>query len=233
MRERGAMKHIYEGKTKTVFELDDGNYLLKFKDDVTGKDGVFDPGANQVELSIEGMGIACLRMTDYYYRLLRDAGVRTHYISADIGSASMTVRKAKPIGLGLEVVCRFRATGSFIRRYGLYAKEGQPLDALVEFTLKDDERQDPLIIKDALAELSILGADDYESIRMQTKRICGLIKDDLARKGLELYDIKIEFGISEDNGEVLLIDEISAGNMRVYKDGKNMEPLEFMRLALA
>ena len=50
------MKLIKNGKTKDVFELDNGNYLLKFKDDVTGTDGVFDPGANTVGLSIEGMG---------------------------------------------------------------------------------------------------------------------------------------------------------------------------------
>ena len=38
------MELIYKGKTKDVYALEDGNYLLKFKDDVTGEDGVFDPG---------------------------------------------------------------------------------------------------------------------------------------------------------------------------------------------
>lgn len=33
-----------------------GNYLLRFKDDCTGKDGVFDPGENEVALQIEGVG---------------------------------------------------------------------------------------------------------------------------------------------------------------------------------
>ena len=37
-------KLVYTGKTKDVFALENGNYLLKFKDDCTGKDGVFDPG---------------------------------------------------------------------------------------------------------------------------------------------------------------------------------------------
>ena len=50
------MKLVYEGKTKSVYELEDGNYLLKFKDDVTGENGKFDPGANTIGLSIEGMG---------------------------------------------------------------------------------------------------------------------------------------------------------------------------------
>ncbi len=59
----------------------------------------------------------------------------------------MIVKPAKVFGHGLEVICRYRAVGSFIRRYGLYAKEGQPLDAFVEITLKDDKRQDPLLQK--------------------------------------------------------------------------------------
>ena len=44
------MKKIYEGKTKDVFSLENGNVMLKFKDDCTGKDGVFDPGENSVGL---------------------------------------------------------------------------------------------------------------------------------------------------------------------------------------
>ena len=228
------MKHIYEGKTKSVYELDDGNILLKFKDDVTvGDDGLFDPGANNVGLSIEGMGKACLRMTDYFFRMLQGAGVKTHYISADIDSASMTVRPAEQIGNGLEVICRFRATGSFMRRYGAYAKEGQPLDALIEYTLKDDARQDPPITRDSLAELGILSGAEYDSIKAQTKRICTLIKDDLAKKGAELYDIKVEFGRVGGSSEIVLIDEISAGNLRAYKDGVKMEPLDLMRLVIA
>ena len=35
-------KLVYTGKTKNVYALENGNYLLKFKDDCTGKDGVFD-----------------------------------------------------------------------------------------------------------------------------------------------------------------------------------------------
>ena len=51
---------VYTGKTKDVFALDNGNYLLKFKDDCTGKDGVFDPGENSVGLTIDGAANAAL-----------------------------------------------------------------------------------------------------------------------------------------------------------------------------
>lgn len=226
------MKHVYEGKTKSVFELEDGNYLLKFKDDVTGENGVFDPGANTVGLSIEGIGRAGLRLTDYFFQKIQSAGIPTHYISADIENATMTVRPAKAFGNGLEVICRFRSTGSFMRRYGEYAKEGQILNAYVEVTLKDDERGDPLITKDALDMLGLLSSDEYEVLKSLTQKISTLVKDELAGKGMELYDIKLEFGRAGGNGEIMLIDEISGGNMRVYKDGKIVEPLELVRLIL-
>ena len=65
------MNKIYTGKTKDVFEIDDKNVLLKFKDDVTGKDGVFDPGENQVGLQIEGAGRSAVAMTKFFYEKLR------------------------------------------------------------------------------------------------------------------------------------------------------------------
>ncbi|MDR1687843.1 MAG: phosphoribosylaminoimidazolesuccinocarboxamide synthase [Clostridiales bacterium] len=225
------MKHVYEGKTKTVYALDDGNFLLKFKDDATGENGKFDPGANTVGLSIEGMGRGGLALTDYFFKKLRSYGIPTHYVSADLEKAEMTVRPAQMFGNGLEVICRFKAVGSFMRRYGMYAKEGQDLDAFVEITLKDDERQDPPISKDALEMLGILSKEECKTLKKLTKKISKFIRDELFKKGLTLYDIKLEFG--RVNGEVVLIDEISGGNMRVYKGGEIVEPMELVRLVLA
>ncbi|MDR1669308.1 MAG: phosphoribosylaminoimidazolesuccinocarboxamide synthase [Oscillospiraceae bacterium] len=223
------MKQIYQGKTKDVFQLEDGNYLLHFKDDATGTDGVFDPGANTVGLSIEGLGQGGLRLTDYFFRKLE--GIPTHYISADIGRSEMKVRPAKAFD-GLEFICRYRSTGSFMRRYGKFAQEGQPLDALVEVTLKDDQRGDPPISKDTLVALGILKKEDYKELKKLTKRVAGIVRDTLAEKGMTLYDIKLEFGRGSDGG-VMLIDEISAGNMRVYKDGKLIPPMELVELVLS
>jgi len=224
------VKHIYEGKTKTVFEMSDGNYLLKFKDDVTGEDGVFDPGSNSVGLSIEGAGKGGLRLSKYFFEKLEALGLPTHYVSADVDNAQMIVRPATRFGNGLEVICRFRAVGSFFKRYGEYIKEGEPLAAFVEITIKDDERLDPPISKDALNMLGILSEADYEALKSLTQKIAGHIKDELAKKGLELYDIKFEFGKSGD--KIILIDEISGGNMRAYKDGLPVGPIELVALML-
>lgn len=227
------MDLVYTGKTKNVYKLEDGNYLLKFKDDVTGTDGVFDPGANTVGLSIDGAGRAGLRLTQYFFEILNAKGVPTHYVSADIDAAAMTVKPATVFGKGLEVICRYRAVGSFLRRYGKYAEEGQALDAFVETTLKDDDREDPPITKDALAMLGILSEEEYETLKALTKQIGGIVKDALAERGIELYDIKFEFGRLGADKHIALIDEISGGNMRAYKDGKYIEPLELEKLILA
>ena len=127
------MEKIYQGKTKDVYSLDNGNVLLKFKDDCTGKDGVFDPGENSVGLTIEGIGKANLQTSVYYFELCKKAGVKTHYVSADIENATMEVLNAECLGKaqgggGLEVICRLVATGSFIRRYGEYIKDGTPIE---------------------------------------------------------------------------------------------------------
>jgi phosphoribosylaminoimidazole-succinocarboxamide synthase len=226
------MKLIYQGKTKDVYELENGNYLLMFKDDVTGENGVFDPGSNTIGLTMEGAGRAGLRLTKFFFERLKEKNIPTHYIDADIDNATMTVKAAEVFGKGLEIICRYRAVGSFLKRYALYVKEGQPLDALVEVTLKDDKRNDPLITDDALDMLGILSKGEYQTLKNLTQKICNIIKEILAEKGIELYDIKLEFGRLEDTGEIILIDEISGGNMRAFKDGRYIEPLELEKLML-
>lgn len=219
------MKLLFSGKTKDVYSTDkEEELLLKFKDDVTGSDGKFDPGANTVGLSIEGAGQSGLKMTVHFFELLQRKKIATHFVNADIENSSMRVLKGKAFGKGLEVICRFKAVGSFYRRYGGICEEGQHLDGLVEFTLKDDERGDPPISKDALIQLKVLTEAEYQKIKENTISICKLIKEDLGSKNLELYDIKLEFG-KDSKGNIMLIDELSGGNMRVYKNGEYLEPL--------
>ena len=224
------MKLVYKGKTKDVYAMEDGNYLLKFKDDVTGTDGVFDPGANTVGLTIDGAGRAGLKLTKLFFERIKNEGFPTHYIDCDIDAATMTVKPATIFGKGLEVICRYRAVGSFLRRYGAYAEEGQLLDSFIEVTLKDDQREDPPINEDALDMLGILSKDEYAVLKELTVKISGIVKDELAKKGIELYDIKLEFGRVGEDKHIALIDEISGGNMRAYKDGKYIEPLKLEKL---
>ena len=225
------LKLLYTGKTKNVYALPNGNCLLRFKDDCTGKDGVFDPGENSVGLKIDGIGKANLETSVYYFELLKAAGVKTHYVSANVDEATMEVLPGKVFGHGLEVICRLVATGSFIRRYGEYIADGTPLEGgYVECTFKNDEKGDPLVTGEGLAALGVMSPEMFESMKAQTLKITKVVADDLKTIGLDLWDIKFEFGYN--NGEVILIDEIASGNMRVYKDGKIVDPVELTKLIL-
>ena len=231
------MKKLYTGKTKDVYELENGNVLLKFKDDCTGKDGVFDPGENAVGLTIEGIGKANLQTSVDYFEHCKQAGIKTHYVSANVEDATMEVLPAENFGKaqggnGLEVICRLVATGSFIRRYGEYIKDGTPLEGgYVECTFKNDEKGDPLVTGEGLAALGIMTPAMFESMKEQTLKITKVVADDLKTIGLDLWDIKFEFGYAK-SGEVILIDEIASGNMRVYKDGTIVNPVDLTKLIL-
>ena len=225
-------KLVYVGKTKNVYALENGNYLLEFKDDCTGKDGVFDPGENSVGLTIEGVGDVNLRMSMYFFEKINAAGIKTHYVSADLAKTTMEVLPAKVFGKGLEVICRHKAVGSFFRRYGQYIEEGADLPAYVATTFKNDELGDPLVTKDALVILGVMTEQQYEDIKEMTQKITQIVADDLKEKGLVLYDIKFEYGYDAE-GKVMLIDEIASGNMRVYKDGKYIDPMTLSKLFFA
>ena len=173
------MKKIYEGKTKDVYKLENGNVMLKFKDDCTGKDGVFDPGENSVGLTIDGIGKANLETSIHYFELLKEAGIKTHYVSADVENATMEVLPGKVFGQGLEVICRHKAVGSFFRRYGEYIEEGADLPAYVETTFKNDAKGDPLVTKDALVALGVMTDEQYEDIKVMTQQITKIVADDL------------------------------------------------------
>jgi len=226
LAKEAAMETIYTGKTKDVLKDEMGATYLFFKDDMTGNNGVFDPGENQVGLTVEGSGRSGLAVSRFFFEDLNKKGIPTHYVGSHLDEKLMQVKSVNALGKGLEVICRYKAVGSFLKRYGDYIEEGQDLDGYVEITLKDDERQDPFINQDALELLGILTSKEYETMKRLTKQISDSVKEELDKKNLELYDIKLEFGKDIHTGEILLIDEISGGNMRVYKNGEIISPLE-------
>ena len=181
---------------------------------------------NQVGLTIEGVGDVNLRMSIYYFEKLNAAGIRTHYVSADLANTTMEVLPAKVFGKGLEVICRHKAVGSFYRRYSDYIEEGADLPAYVEMTFKND------VTKDGLVILGVMTEKQYDDIKAMTQKITQIVADDMLEKGLVLYDIKFEFGYDAD-GNVMLIDEIASGNMRVYKDGEYIQPMTLSELFFA
>src|SRR5690606_19882135 len=132
----------------------------------------------------------------------------------------MEVRRAEPLGKdvkgagGFEFICRTRPWGSFLRRYRNYISDAERgLDYLVEITIKDDERGDPLINDDAILALGLLSAEHLAQAKQLTRQVCRIVEAALRGRGLVLIDMKIEIGLVD--GQVVVIDEVSADAMRV------------------
>lgn len=219
------MRLISDGKTKRLYALEGDQLLMVFKDDVTGSEAGIDPGGNQVVGRIEGKGHAALRQSVHFFNLLAAHGIPTHFVAVDPGGRGLVVRRAR--AAGLEFIVRFKAAGSFVRRYGRYIQEGADLGGLVEITLKDDERGDPPINEEAVSALGLLTADQVGQAKALVRRAAHLIRDHLREKGLELVDIKFECGLLA--GDLMIIDDISTDNMRVTREGVPVEPGEMLR----
>ena len=218
------MTLIHDGKTKSVYVYDDKHLKMVFKDDVTGTEEGIDPGGNAVVGSIEGKGLAALRQSVYFFNLLAEHDVPTHFVSADLENRALIAKQAK--WTGLEFIVRFKAYGSFVRRYGKYVEQGADLGGLVEITLKDDERGDPLIVDEAIAALGLMSLDEVKEAKALVRRAAEVIRRDLEEKGLELLDIKFECGVVDD--QLVIIDDISTDNMRVIRDGEPVGPQELL-----
>ena len=214
------MDKVYEGKTKDVFKLENGNYLLKFKDDVTGENGVFDPGANTVGLSIEGIGKQNLKTSVMFFEVLKDAGVKTHYVE-ELSDRETLVKKVKIVPL--EVIIRNKAAGSMAKRLGL--EEGTELKTTVlEFSYKNDDLGDPLINSYHAVAIGAATWEDIDTISKMALDINKYMVEFFASVGVELIDFKLEFGKTAE-GEIVLADEISPDTCRFW-DIKTHEKLD-------
>ena len=162
------MRLLADGKTKTLYELENGHLKMVFKDDVTGTEEGVDPGGNFVVGKVAGKGLAAVQQSAYFFELLAAHGVPTHFVAADVDAQALVVKRAT--WNGLEFIVRFKAAGSFVRRYGRYIEEGAELGGLVEITLKDDERGDPLIVDEAIEALGIMRIDDVRAKAPLRKR---------------------------------------------------------------
>lgn len=218
------MQLLYRGKTKDVYEKADGSLHLVFTDRVTKNDaGEIDPGGNNLaEETIPGQGEACLLMTSAIFAEINEKKIaRTHMISYDLPARCMDVIKAAMFTPGLEWVARWVCTGSFLRRYAMVpgVRDGMILPSPVfEITLKDDAAGDPPIVPSALVALGIVDGKVMNDLWDKNRAVMNAIRDMFTIRNLDLWDIKIEWGLDKD-GSPLLIDEISPGCCRAFKAG--------------
>lgn len=218
------MKLVYRGKTKDIYEHDANSLHMVFTDRVTKNDaGEIDPGGNNLaEETVPGQGEACLLMSSAIFSEINAKKIaRTHMLSYDLTAMSMDVIRAKMFTPGLEWVARWVCTGSFLRRYSMVPglKDGMLLPSPVfEITLKDDASGDPLIVPSALVALGIVAGKIMDDMLARNAAAMGAIRAMFTARGLDLWDIKIEWGLDEHD-QPLIIDEISPGCCRAFKAG--------------
>ena len=194
------------GKVKTVFSTSEPDQvLIQYEDKVTAGNG------RKVDFP-EGKGRVCCEISEFLFEKLEKKGIRTHYIST-IPVSIMSCRKVEIIPI--EVVVRNVAAGSIVRQTTL--EEGQIINwPLVEYYLKDDEKDDPLLTED---RISLMGYGDVlKDLEYTAREVNSLLKSIFYDIGLTLVDFKLEFGYDADRN-LLLADELSPDSMRLWKEG--------------
>ena len=202
-------KMLYEGKAKTIFEGPTANTVIQyFKDDAT---------ANNAEKHsiINGKGVLNNSISDFLMRKIHEIGIPTHYIKK-LNMREQLVKKVEIIPV--EFVVRNIAAGSIVKRLGL--KEGEVFpNPLIEYYLKRDDLGDPLINEDHIVNFNWGTREELEEMQEYGLRINDFLRGLFLGIGLKLVDFKIEFGryFSEEDGtELLLADEISPDNCRLW-----------------
>jgi len=234
IKEMGA-ELIKEGKTKKIYKLPNGNFLMEFTDAATGTDGSFNPEANRAGLKITGMGMQSHQITEHFFDCIEASVIKSHRIKLEgaekekLPPNTMLVKDTELFGPGIECTCWKKATGSLVERYYKIIEKGQLLDNLFEISLKDDVAGNPLITEDLLFQAGLFRTGVYKALRNYTERISNIISEEFAQKGAQLIHLKLEFGMRA--GEIILIDEISAACMRVEdENGEELSPEEIYNL---
>ena len=200
------MEVILKGKVKTVYQGDDAQkVIIEYHDKVTAGNG-------EKEDYPLGKGSLCCSISSLLFERLAKEGIPTHYINM-VGANKMICKKVDIVPL--EVICRNRAAGSIVKETTL--NEGQPLpQPIVEFFLKDDSKNDPLLTPD---RVRLMGYDPQPFIDM-TLRINDLLRQMFYILGIDLVDFKLEYGY-DAHGDLYLADEISPDSMRLWQTGTN------------
>ena len=194
---------ILQGKVKTVYDYDGdaGKVLIEFHDKVTAWNG------RAVEFPEEKGKVCCL-ISALLFEKLSNHGIRSHYI--DCPSLNTMLCKKLTI-IPVEVIVRNIAAGSIVKTTTL--TEGTLIQPpIVEFFLKDDSKNDPLLTAD---RVRLMGVDTKPLIQ-QALDINGILQQLFLLCGIDLVDFKLEFG-HDAHGDLYLADELSPDNMRLWK----------------
>tara|TARA_B100001175_G_scaffold188038_1_gene159570 strand:- start:8 stop:724 length:717 start_codon:yes stop_codon:yes gene_type:complete len=205
---------IYEGKAKTLFFYDDDKIIQYFKDDATA----FNKKKHEI---INEKGILNNLISEFIFKYLSENGVENHFIER-LNDREQLVKKVDIIPV--EVIIRNIATGTLTKRLGI--QDGLKLKKpLIEFTLKSDELDDPIISEEHIDVLEYAEKDEIKDIKGQALLINKLLLQLFSSINIQLVDFKIEFGRLTIDKTVILADEISPDSCRLW-DKSSSEKLD-------
>jgi len=196
---------IYEGKAKKIYTHPDKNkVIIEFKDDATAFNA-------RKKATFEGKGKLNCQISSKIFELLNKNDIPTHYVGLK-DEKSIIAKKIKIIPL--EIVLRNTAYGSLCKE--TLIKPGTVLGKpLIDIYFKNDDLGDPLLTKDRIALLKIIDTNNLQLIEDLTLKINKILKNFFSKINIDLIDFKLEFGFN-NNGEILLGDEISPDNCRLW-----------------
>ncbi len=210
---------LYEGKAKIVYLTDDPDVVIQhFKDSATAFDG-------KKKGEIKGKGTVNARVSSTFFKLLEEAGLKTHYRGL-LSNRDMLIDRLDMVAL--EAVVRNIAAGSLAKRLGY--KEGKVLrKPIVEFYYKNDSLGDPMLAHSHIMELGVVDEDTLIAMEKISIKANEVLRSFLAEKGLELIDAKFEFGFK--GGQIVLGDEISSDTCRFWdkETGERLDKDRFRR----
>ena len=199
------MEEILAGKVKTVYNVDGDAEKVKivFHDKVTAGNG------RMVEYP-KDKGATCCLISALLFEKLSAHGIRSHFLELD-GLNSLICKKLTIVPV--EVIVRNIAAGSIVKTTHL--QEGTLIQPpIVEFFLKDDSKNDPLLTPDRVRLMGV----DTKPLISQALDINNVLQQLFLLMGIDLVDFKLEFGY-DAYGDLFLADELSPDNMRLWKKG--------------
>ena len=203
-------KTAWSGKVKRMTPLLRNKIKIEFSDVMTALNG-------QKSRSVVGKGAINAEISRILFEKLQEEGIESHYHSMNSSSAMICDHIDM---IPLEVVIRFKACGSVVNRLGI-SQHTRFETPIIELFYKRDDLGDPLVISDHVLFLKIVTPKELANIYDIAMKCALKLRNILASVGIELADLKLEFG--RRGGQIVVADEISPDNCRLHdmnsKDG--------------
>ena len=212
---------VFRGNEKQVFATSDPHMVIFRYTDVT-------VAYNNIKRArFQGKGALDNRISALLLDYLNENGVETHYVET-LAPDEQLCRKIEIIPL--QVVVHNRIAGSLAVRLGV--EDGfRPANTIVDLRYNNDELEDPFINRDHAVALGLATYRELDGMYDIARKANDLLKELFHRAGIELVDMKIEFGRASDNGDIIISDEISPDTCRLW-DEESGERLDKDRFRL-